>query len=237
MSMQEDAERFLRRLRSEPGYGTEHQRWRDVSNVLWFYGAGGTARRASVAVPPSGFKDMLIKAMDAADAENMAQFALGFSDVALAMWTCKNVPGGTQALADALAEAERIDTPAARRILGAPFLDGVDRPPTPVELSQEGYDAAMKDRGFAVHTPHHGKTDKACHPENGDRRVHIGNGEYVIVGAPLEGPIPAGIYVIKGHGRVHIEESSLPHIRNPVVVPDNEPDDSPIPWRNADGSL
>ncbi len=110
--MPQAAENFLRRLRSVPGYGMEHARWTHVSNVIEFYTGEGLA--------PSGFTADLLRAMDRADSENLARFALGFPDIALTVWTCKNVPGGTASLKEALREAERLDTPGGRAITGTP---------------------------------------------------------------------------------------------------------------------
>lgn len=161
------AMKFLARMRSESGYGAEHKRWRAVSNVLFFYGRGGP-----FAVPPAGFKDLLIKSMDRADSENLARFALGFPDMALAVWICKQMPGGTDLLEEALRIAEQIDTPAARAILGTPFETAsgtvmVSSPGAetrgfqPAEAPRPG--SGIPPRGV-VHTPHHGKTDSSPIP-------------------------------------------------------------------------
>jgi len=204
------AMQFLSRLRSEPGYGAEHDRWTTVATTLGFYGR-------SIGVGSSGWREALIKLLDASDIRNLARAALSFPDAALCVWIAKQMPGGMDLLEEALKIAEQIDTPIARRILGTP--PGA-RDENPCD-DQHGDDRTRVPHYHGlppqpIHTPHHGRTDKVCHPENGDRRVEIGGREYVIVGAPLEGPLPPGHYLIKGYGTVRVGGRSK--------VPDPVPD-------------
>jgi hypothetical protein len=125
------------------------------------------------------------------------------------------MPGGTDLLEEALRIAERIDTPMARRILGT-SLDPRDHPDWGmkepgelrfVEVSGPAVtDLIDKLPKPGVHTPHHGKTDLVCHPENGERVVWLDPEWMAIVGAPLTGPIPSGYYLIKSKKMVGISE-------------------------------
>jgi len=93
------ARAYLIRLRSEDGFAADLKRRKAIEAVLWHYGH-------DKGLEPGEFTKSLIEALFQADSENFTRLALGFPDLALAVWLAKNTPTGTEDLATTLRVAD-----------------------------------------------------------------------------------------------------------------------------------